>query len=92
MSIISGVTLFQGFRSTGVQEIQEYRVQEIQECQMSGHIIIMNMPGNTGARCQVSGIRCYILCGKYSMSNTGVIYQVSNIAWQVPMSGIICPI
>ena len=46
---------------------------------MSGHIIIMNMPGNTGARCQVSGVM-YISGGKYSMSNTGVIYQVSNIA------------
>ena len=90
MSIISGVTLFQGFRSSG--DTGDTGVQEIQECQMSGHIIIMNMPGHTGTRCQVPGIRCYISCGKYSMSNTGVIYQVSNIAWQVPMSGIICQI
>jgi len=42
---------------------------------MSGHIIIMNMPGNTGARCQVSGIRCYI-------------YQVVNMACQIPVSHI----
>ena len=81
-SIISGVTLFQGFRNTGVQEFRRYRsigvqeIQEIQECQVSGHIIIMNMPGNTGARCQVSG----------------VIYHMANIACQIPVSYIKCQI
>ena len=64
---------------------------------MSGHIIIMNMPGNTGARCHVyhGKYRCYISGGKYSMSNngirchvssmasTGLKYHMSNVAWQI---------
>ena len=79
---------------TGVQEYRRYRSTGIQEYRITRClvIIIMHMPGNTGVRCQVPSIRCYISCGKYSMSNTGVIYQVSNIAWQIPIYGIMCQI
>ena len=60
--------------STGDTGVQEYKSSGIQEYQRSGHIIIMNMSGNTGAT--------------YNMSSTGVIYHVSSIAWQVPVLGI----
>ena len=57
---------------------------------MSGHIIIMNMLGNTGARCQVSVV-IYQVANRACQIPISYI-QVSNIAWQVPMSGIICQI
>ena len=68
-------------RDTGVHEYRKYKSTGVQEYQMSGNnIIIMHMPGNIGVRCQ------------YNMSSTGVIYHVSSIAWQVPVSYIKCQV
>ena len=102
-----GVSLFQGFRSSGAQEYQ-----------MSGNnivimpsprkVIIMNMEGNTGVRCNsiqlgvtISGQMCLYHVKACQVSDSmsiikchisDVRYQVSSDTCQVPVSDIKCQI